>query len=126
MKQIQTAACRFCGQIVQFETEKVLTDEQAMEKAVLNCKCEDAAIYRKWMQQEKKALEHVQKLFGEEAENRESEGIVAILNAAVMGMCSGEIEKISLNLPGGIKAVISQNSKGEIKVERIETKKNGS
>lgn len=124
MKQIQTEACRYCGQIVQFEAGKALTDEQAMEMAALNCECEDAVKYQKWMKQEKKALENVQKLFGEEAEpeNRESEGIVAILNAAVLGICNGEIEKIALSLPGGVKATISQG-KENIKVERTETKK---
>ena len=54
MKQIQTATCRHCGQIVQFEAGKALTDEQAMEMAVLNCGCEDAVKYQKWMKQEKK------------------------------------------------------------------------
>lgn len=124
MKQIQTATCRYCGQIVQFEAGKALTDEQAMEMAVLNCGCEDALAYQKWMGQEKKALENVQKLFGEEAEpeNRESEGIVALLNAAVLGICNGEVEKATLNLPGGVKAAISQG-KDNIKVERTETKK---
>lgn len=124
MKQVQTEVCRYCGQIVQFEAEGSLTSKQAMEMAVLNCECEDARAYKKCMKQEKKALENVQKLFGEEAEkeNRESEGIVAILNAAVLGICNGEIEKIALSLPGGVKATISQG-KENIKVERTETKK---
>lgn len=125
MKQIQTAPCKFCGQIVQFEEEKSLTDEQAMEMAVMECSCEEAVMYRKWVQQETKALENVTAFFGEEAEprNMEGEGIVAILHAAVHEICNGELEKITLNLPGGVKATISQNGKGEIKVERAETKK---
>lgn len=34
-----------------------------------------------------------------------------------------ELAKVTLNLRGGVKASISQNSKGEINVERTETKK---
>ena len=33
------------------------------------------------------------------------------------------LAKVTLNLRGGVKASISQNSKGEINVERTETKK---
>lgn len=124
MKQVQTEACRYCGQIVQFEAEGSLTSEQAMEKAVLNCEREDARAYKKCMKQEKKALENVSKLFGEgaEKENQESDGILSLMNAAVIGICNGELEKITLNLPGGIRAAISQG-KENIKVERTETKK---
>ena len=34
-----------------------------------------------------------------------------------------KLAKVTLNLRGGVKASISQNSKGEINVERTETKK---
>lgn len=36
---------------------------------------------------------------------------------------TGGLAKVTLNLRGGVKASISQNSKGEINVERTETKK---
>ena len=61
---INTAPCRFCGQMVQIDSEEKLTQPQAEEQATM-----------------------------------------------------------SLNLRGGVKASISQNSKGEINVERTETKK---
>lgn len=66
-------------------------------------------------------MANIQELFGEGQEV--SEEVIAILNAAVLRVCIGEVEKISMNLPGGIKAAISRNSKEEIKVERTETKK---
>lgn len=34
-----------------------------------------------------------------------------------------QMEKITINLYGGVKATISQNSKGEINVERTVTRK---
>lgn len=57
---INTAPCRFCGQMVQIDSEEIYT---------------------------------------------------------------GGLAKVTLNLRGGVKASISQNSKGEINVERTETKK---
>ena len=51
------------------------------------------------------------------------EGVFHILRAAVEEIYSGGLAKVTLNLRGGVKASISQNSKGEINVERTETKK---
>lgn len=67
---INTAPCRFCGQMVQIDSEEKLTQPAAVEE-----------IY------------------------------------------TGGLAKVTLNLRGGVKASISQNSKGEINVERTETKK---
>jgi hypothetical protein len=57
------------------------------------------------------------------AEKRCGEGIVKLLNAAVEEIYTGGLAKVTLNLRGGVKASISQNAKGEINVERTETKK---
>ena len=43
--------------------------------------------------------------------------------AAVEEIYTGGLAKVTLNLRGGVKASVSQNAKGEINVERIETKK---
>jgi len=37
---INTAPCRFCGQMVQIESEEKLTEPQAEEKATMSCTCE--------------------------------------------------------------------------------------
>lgn len=34
---IKTAQCRFCGQMVQIETDKELTQPQAEEQATMTC-----------------------------------------------------------------------------------------
>ena len=87
--------------------------------------CEQAVEYQKEKQRKEKAMQNVAALFGEAAapEKRCSEGIVNILKAAVEEIYTGGLAKVTLNLRGGVKASISQNSKGEINVERIETKK---
>lgn len=56
-------------------------------------------------------------------DKRCGEGIVNILKAAVEEIYTGGLAKVTLNLRGGVKASISQNAKGEINVERTETKK---
>lgn len=121
---LPTSQCRFCGQVVQMD-EEGLTPPQAEEKATMMCKCTQAIEYQKEKQRKEKALKNVSVLFGEDAApgRRIREGSLEILHAAVEEIYMGGIEKITLGIRGGIKAVISQNSKGEINVERTETKK---
>lgn len=122
---INTAPCRFCGQMVQIESEEQLTKPQAEEQATMTCNCPDAVEYQKERQRKEKAMKNVSVLFGEDVspDKRAGEGIVNILRAAVEEIYSGGLAKVTLNLRGGVKASISQNSKGEINVERTETKK---
>ena len=124
-KTTQTAACRFCGQMAQIEADGELTKPQAEQKATMTCQCPEAVEYQKEKLRKEKALKNVSVLFGEDAapEKRIGEGIVSILQAAVEEIYSGGLAKVTLNLRGGVKASISQNSKGEINVERTETKK---
>lgn len=98
---INTAPCRFCGQMVQIDSEEKLTQPQAEEQATMSCTCEQAVEYQKEKQRKEKAMQ----------------------NAAVEEIYTGGLAKVTLNLRGGVKASISQNSKGEINVERTETKK---
>lgn len=122
---VKTAQCRFCGQMMQISEEEQLTQPQAEEQATMSCNCDAAIEYQKEKQRKEKAMKNVSVLFGEDAapEKRVGEGIVSILRAAVEEIYSGGLAKVTLNLRGGVKASISQNSKGEINVERTETKK---
>ena len=89
------------------------------------CTCAEAVEYQKEKMRKEKAMQNVSALFGGDAppEKRAGEGIVNILREAVEEIYTGGLAKVTLNLRGGIKASISQNSKGEINVERTETKK---
>lgn len=124
-KIISTAPCRFCRQMVQLDTEEELTQPQAEEKATMLCTCAEAVEYQKEKQRKEKAMKNVSALFGGDAapEKRVGEGIVKILWAAVEEIYTGDLAKVTLNIRGGVKASISQNGKGEINVERTETKK---
>ena len=77
------------------------------------------------LEKKEKAMMNVSALFGENAtpDKRCGEGIVNILKAAVEEIYTGGLAKVTLNPRGGVKASISQNAKGEINVERTETKK---
>lgn len=124
MEQLVNAAhCRFCGQVTQ--TPEEMTIPQAEEYATMNCDCPVAVDYQTKKIRCEKAMNNVQKLFGQEAdpEDRCPEEIVDLLREGVGQVYSGYLEKITLNMSGGLKACISQNAKGEINVERIETKK---
>lgn len=102
---INTAPCRFCGQMVQIDSEEKLTQPQAEEQATMSCTCEQAVEYQKEKQRKEKAMQNVAALFGEAAapEKRCSEGIVNILKAAVEEIYTGGLAKVTLNLRGGSK-----------------------
>ena len=74
---INTAPCRFCGQMVQIDSEEKLTQPQAEEQATMACTCEQAVEYQKEKQRKEKAMQKVAALFGEAAapEKRCSEGM---------------------------------------------------
>ena len=64
---INTAPCRFCGQMVQIDSEEKLTQPQAEEQATMSCTCEQAVEYQKEKQRKEKAMQNVAALFGEAA-----------------------------------------------------------
>lgn len=102
---INTAPCRFCGQMVQIESKEKLTKPQAEEQATMTCNCAEAVEYQKEKQRKEKAMKNVAALFGEDAsqEKRCSEGIVKILKAAVEEIYTGGLAKVTLNLRGESK-----------------------
>lgn len=111
---INTAPCRFCGQMVQIESEEKLTEPQAEEKATMSCTCEQAVEYQKEKQRKEKAIQNVAALFGEmaAAEKRCGEGIVKLLNAAVEEIYTGGLAKVTLNLRGGGQSINFTKCKG--------------
>lgn len=124
MKKLTTAACRFCGQLVQMEFEKEITGPQAEETATMKCDCYQAKEYQMQILRKKKAKRNIERLFGENAMGVKINGKTRnLLMVAADEICNENIRKIALDLPGGIKALVSKGKKGEINVERIETRK---
>lgn len=54
---INTAPCRFCGQMVQIDSEEKLTQPQAEEQATMSCTCEQAVEYQKEKQRKETRAE---------------------------------------------------------------------
>lgn len=115
-KKLVTAACVYCGQVTQFETEQDMSQEKYDEAATLKCTCTAAREHQKRWERKQGARENVDLLF-----QNEKEEVIQVLKRAIELICSNMIEKITLNLYAGVKATISQNSKGEINVERTVT-----
>ena len=110
---INTAPCRFCGQMVQIEADGELTKPQAEEKATMTCTCDRAVEYQKEKQRKEKALKNVSVLFGADAppEKRMGEGIVNLLRAAVEEIYSGGLAKVTLNLRGELRHLFRRTAK---------------
>lgn len=102
---VETAKCRFCGQMTQIEADEKLTAAQAEEQATMTCNCTEAVEYQKERQRKEKAMMNVSALFGENAapDKRCGEDIVNILKAAVEEIYTGGLAKVTLNLRGGSK-----------------------
>lgn len=100
---VETAKCRFCGQMTQIEADEKLTAAQAEEQATMTCNCTEAVEYQKERQRKEKAMMNVSALFGENAapDKRCGEGIANILKAAVEEIYTGGLAKVTLNLRGG-------------------------
>lgn len=113
-----TGKCIYCGQQHMVEVLDTATEQECDIAATEQCKCEQA----KKAQEMKKAKfqsqtnieNYFEKDFPETAE---------LLKAAVIPLHNGAIEKITIDTGYGIKAKLSVTSKGKIKVERLETKK---
>lgn len=108
---INTAPCRFCGQMVQIDSEEKLTQPQAEEQATMSCTCEQAVEYQKEKQRKEKAMQNVAALFGEAAapEKRCSEGIVNILKAAVEEIYTGGLAKVTCKSKYQIIGILLRN-----------------
>lgn len=117
---IITAQCRYCGQIAQVETDKELTKKELEEEATMMCNCTQAKMYKQINARKKHALKNVKLLFDNA---RYNDNIVKILELAIEELCEGQLNKITLQLQDNVKACISQSAKGEINVEKIETRK---
>ncbi len=63
--EIQTGACHYCGQVYQFETDGMVTEEQLDEWAEEKCDCIDARINKKRRGKANNAKVEIENLLGE-------------------------------------------------------------
>lgn len=118
---IQSGACKFCGQIYQFETIGLASGKNLDDWATEKCDCAEAQYHTERMKSLEGAKENIKKFF--EKVPISGEIAITILNMAASAIYEDKIESISVDLGNGCKGKISQNSKGKIKVERTDTRK---
>lgn len=95
-----------------------MTDPQLEEAATMACECEKATAYRETATRRKVAKKRVEELFGEEAEEKQSDDVKKIILDAVDAVCDKKIRKVVITIRAGLKCRITQMAKDKIKVVR--------
>lgn len=118
-KNIRIGTCIYCGQTRQVEVEGGTVPEEVLNRrATEQCDCDMAVAAHESEKIKTKAEENVEKLFREQFPDTAS-----LLKAAVLPIISGEMDSITIDTGMRVKGKITKTSKGNIKVERIETRK---
>lgn len=119
-----TGACRYCGQIAQIEGMPQWDEDTTNEAAAELCDCIQAKIYTKKKRQKENAREAIDKQFGQQAEENETEPpVIELLETVADMVVEDRISSATIDIGDGLKAKISITSKGYIKVERTKTEK---
>lgn len=107
------SACPYCGQI------NIMGGD---------CDCLGAKRAKKIEDQIRRAQMAIEEVFGEacteEGYTPVSEDNIEFMNSAAVLLANYKIHAISIVLSSGTRAKLARGSKGAIKVERFETKKN--
>lgn len=116
---VQAGSCRFCGQMAQIETLLPWPQEKLDEAATEMCKCGAAQNYASRKKRVEKAKRTIERQFGKYL----PETAVGLLKTAVELIGEDQIDSLTLDAGNGLKGKISMTSKGNIKVEKTETRK---
>ena len=130
------AACRFCGQLVDFTGVPLAWDADIIEEATFRCSCPDAKRYadqlaaaRRTRENRQYAIEDARQiiddLFGDGAVGYgrvpiKEETRQHILDAAIM-IYDRKMKAVTINLTSCIKVKITKNSKDKITIERSDS-----
>ena len=117
--EVQTGSCRFCGQMAQIETLLPWPQEKLDEAATELCGCAAAQNYASRKKRMEKAKCTVERQFGKYLPKT----AVELLKTAVELIEEDQIDSLTLDVGNGLKGKISMTSKGNIKIEKTETRK---
>ncbi|WP_101908858.1 hypothetical protein [Marasmitruncus massiliensis] len=134
--QNRYAACRFCGQFVDFTGVPLAWDADIAEEATLRCSCPDAKRYADQLTAARRARENrqfaiedarqiIDDLFGDGAVGYgrvpiKEETRQHILDAAIM-IYDRRMKAVTINLTSCIKVKITKNSKDKLIIERSDS-----
>jgi len=113
--EIQTGACRFCGQIYQFETDGAASEEQLDKWAEEKCDCLEARIANNKTRRCLEAEEALKQILGDKYEEYEEAAGIVVLGAELI--LQDKATKVMVDTGEGTKLSISINAKGVVKVE---------
>lgn len=120
---IQEGACKFCGQMTKVETMIGWTNDECNELATELCTCFEAGIYTRKKGQKERAHNRIESLFETCQGKGLCEDSIRVLHMAADLLAESEAQSVSLDDGSGTKAKLSITSKGNIKVERTDSKK---
>ena len=115
---IQYGSCPFCGQVGHIESAASWDQDKINEAIAESCGCPGSIKYRHQKKVKKNAHEAIERRFP--AISAEAKDII---HNAVDLIMDGEVKKLTIELETKMKASISVSTKGGIKVERTESKK---
>ena len=116
---IQQGSCRYCGQIVSFETIGLASLDKLDEWASEKCDCTSAKHFAQRKKSLEGAKENINKFFG--SIPVKGQVVTELMNIAADALYEDKIGSLTINIGNGCNGKISQNSKGKIKVERTDT-----
>lgn len=120
--ETQFGECKFCGQIARIEALFPWTEAECNECATELCNCNEARMYTNKKTQKEKGAEQIEAKFGEKAlVLGNHERVLETLNACMVNVVDEVFSKVSIRINEHIKADISINSKGKVKVSRTVT-----
>ena len=111
--------CQYCGQAVE-----VGDCEAPDQEAYRYCDCRDARHRQRMEDQIAEAMEHLEDIFGQSAEEANHlvpirhESLMNLLRMAVTEVGNGRAASVSVVIPNSGTAVIRMGSKMEIKISR--------
>lgn len=115
---IQTGACKFCGQIYQFETGGQASEESLDAWATEKCDCIDAGTERKRQERAAEAKANILELLGEERED-----VAGLLDHGIDLISEKKVARVTVKTGHGETMNVSVNKDGIIKTEITKTTK---
>lgn len=109
---VKTGFCKFCQQGFQMEASETDTQEQLDQWATEKCGCSEAKEAAASRGSVDNAKQNIEKLF-----RNENPVLEDILKDALPYVQGGEITKITISAPAGIKGTVFKNSKDKIVVK---------
>lgn len=111
-------SCKFCGQAV--------LSAETIEETIELCDCQGATIERHRQNVEKQGIIKINEMFGEDFEHLGIKSLpeeqLKFFKECVYQVVRNDIKKIAIDVTSQTKAIIKQNSKGELDIVRKENK----